>query len=251
VWTSPNDSDARIARMKDGTTHLAYKAEHVVDLDTEMILAAEVYHANVHDTATLEDSLHQAQTNQSEAGSEQGIEDAVADKGYHGAETLSNVREQTPYRTYIPEPQRPRACVWTDKPPEFQEAVVANRRRTRSKRGRKLQRLRSERVERSFAHVCETGGARRTWLTGIEKVRKRYLLSAAAHNLGVLMRSLFKMGTPRGLQQFKKDLEEVVSSFYLTWIAIVRRYKLNSPRTIRPRGLRDSIGQQPQPALAA
>ena len=95
-WTSPNDSDARIARMKDGTTHLAYKAEHVVDLDTEMILAAEIYHANVHDTATLEDSLHQAQTNQSEAGSEQEIEDAVADKGYHGAETPSTVREHTP-----------------------------------------------------------------------------------------------------------------------------------------------------------
>ena len=237
--------------MKDGTTHLAYKAEHVVDLDTEMIVAAEVYHANEHDTATLEDSLHQAQTNQAVAGSEEEIKDAVADAGYHAAETLANVREHTPYRTYIPEPQRPHQCVWTDKPPEFQEAVVANRRRTRGKRGRKLQRLRSERVERSFAHVCETGGARRTWLTGIEKVRKRYLLSAAAHNLGVLMRSLFRMGTPRSLQQFKTDLEEIVSSFYLTWIAIVRRYKLNSPRTTPPRGLRDSLLENTYPALAA
>jgi hypothetical protein len=250
-WTSPNDSDARITRMKDGTTHLAYKAEHVVDLDTEMIVAAEVYHGNEHDTATLEDSLHQAQTNQAEAGSEQTIQDAVADKGYHGAETLSNVREHTPYRTYIPEPQRPRACVWTDKPPEFQEAVAANRRRTRGKRGRKLQRLRSERAERSFAHVCETGGARRTWLTGIEKVRKRYLLSAAAHNLGVLMRSLFRMGTPRSLQQFKTDLEEVVSAFYLAWIAAARHLMLSFPHTTLPRALRDSLRQQSQPALAA
>ncbi len=250
-WTSPNDSDARITRMKDGTTHLAYKAEHVVDLDTEMIVAAEVYHANKHDTATLEDSLHQAQTNQAEAGSDQTIQDAVADKGYHGAETLSNMREHTPYRTYIPEPQRPRACVWTDKPPEFQEAVAANRRRTRGKRGRKLQRLRSERAERSFAHVCETGGARRTWLTGIEKVRKRYLLSAAAHNLGVLMRSLFRMGTPRSLQQFKTDLEEVVSAFYLAWIAAARHLMLSFPHTTLPRALRDSLRQQSQPALAA
>ena len=216
-----------------------------------MILAAEIYHADEHDTATLEDSLHQAQTNQEEAGSEQTIEDAVADKGYHGAETLANVREHTPYRTYIPEPQRPQSCVWTDKPPEFQEAVVANRRRTRGKRGRKLQRLRSERVERSFAHVCETGGARRTWLTGIEKVRKRYLLSAAAHNLGVLMRSLFRMGTPRSLQQFKTDLDEIVSSLYLAWIAAARHLKLSFPRTTLPRTLRDSLSQQPQSALAA
>jgi hypothetical protein len=226
-WTSPTDADARIAKMKDGTTHLAYKAEHVVDLETEAILAAEIYHADFHDTATLEDSLHQAQINQQQAGSEQEIKDAVADKGYHSAGTLTNLREYTTYRSYIPEPERRHQCVWTDKPPEQREAVVANRRRTRGDRGRKLQRLRSERVERSFAHVCETGGARRTWLTGIENVRKRYWISAAAHNLGLLMRSLFKMGTPRGRQQFKNDLEGVVSSFCLAWIATARRWTLH------------------------
>jgi hypothetical protein len=96
--------------------------------------------------------------------------------------------------------------VWTDKPPEQKRAVCNNRRRTRGEHGKQLQRLRSERVERSFAHVCETGGARRTWLVGIDKVRKRYLMSAVAHNLGVMMRSLFNMGTPRGLQQFRTDL---------------------------------------------
>ena len=96
-------------------------------------------------------------------------------------------------------------------------------------RGKKLQRLRSERLERSFAHVCETGGARRTWLTGIENVRKRYLISAAAHNLGLLMRSLFKMGTPRGLQQFKTDLEGVVSSLRLAWLATAQT--LEAPPT--------------------
>ena len=218
-WTSPTDPDSRIARMKDGTTHLAYKAEHVVDLDTEVILAAEVYPATYHDTTTLEDSLHQAQIHQRAAGSEQQIQDAVADKGYHGVEPLTNLREYTPYRSYIPEPERRHPWVWTNKSSEQREAVEANRRRTRGARGRKLQRLRSERVERTFAHVCETGGARRTWLTGIENVRKRYLLSAAAHNLSVIMRSLFKMGTPRGLQQFKMDLEGLVASLYSAWVA--------------------------------
>ena len=90
--------------------------------------------------------------------------------------------------------------MWTDKPETQRAAVFANRRRSRSDRGRRLQRQRSERVERSFAHVCETGGARRTWLCGIDKVRKRYLIAAVAHNLGCLMRALFGMGTPRGLQ---------------------------------------------------
>ena len=226
-WMSPTDPDARIAKMKDGTTHLAYKAEHVIDLDTEAILAAEIYPANFPDTATLEDSLNAAQLHQQAAGSEQEIKDAVADKGYHATETLTNLHEHTSYRSYVPEPDHRYQRVWTDKPPEQREAVIANRRRTCGDRGRKLQRLRSERVERSFAHVCETGGARRTWLTHIENVRKRYLISAAAHNLGLLMRSLFKMGTPRGLQQFKTDLEGVVSSLCLTWFATARRWKLH------------------------
>src|SRR4029079_13888234 len=222
-WTSPTDPDARIAKMKDGTTHLAYKAEHVLDLETEAILAAEIYHADYADTTTLEDSLHQAQINQEAAGSEEEIKDAVADKGYHSNATLANLHEHTPYRSYVPEPELKHARVWTDKPPEQKAAVYANRRRSRGQRGKKLQRLRSERLERSFAHVCETGGARRTRLTGIENVRKRYLISAAAHTLGLLMRSLFKMGTPRGLQEFKMDLEGVVSSVCSAALAIIRR----------------------------
>jgi transposase len=220
-WESPTDPDSRITRMKDGTTHLAYKAEHVVDLDTEIIIAAEIYHAAESDMHTLEDSLNAAQTNQREAGSEQQIENVAADKGYHSAEQLASVREHTTIRTYIPEPQRKHQCVWTNKPREQREAVEANRRRTRGKHGRAMQRLRSEKAERTFAHVCETGGARRTWLRTIDKVRKRYLISAAAHNLSVLMRVLFQMGTPRGLQQFRTDLEEVVSSLYLAWLAIL------------------------------
>ena len=224
-WMNPNDPDARIAKMKDGTTHLAYKAEHVVDLGTNAILAAEIYHANYQDTQTLEDSLHQAQINLVEAGSEAEIVEAAADKGYHSNGTITELREHTTYRTYIPEPELKHDRVWTDKPPEQKAAVYANRRRTRGEHGKKLQRLRSELTERTFAHVCETGGARRTWLTGIENVRKRYLISAAAHNLGLLMRSLFKMGTPRGLQQFKTDLEGVVSSFYLAWLAATRLWR--------------------------
>jgi hypothetical protein len=64
-------------------------------------------------------------------------------------------------------------------------------------------------TERTFAHVCETGGARRCWLHGMLEVSKRYLLQVAARNLGLLMRKLFGMGTPRGLQK-EFDLTLVV-----------------------------------------
>lgn len=103
-------------------------------------------------------------------------------------------------RTYVPEPQSAHARRWTDKPAELKEAVYANRRRTKPEKHSRLQKLRSERVERSFGHVCETGGARRTRLMGIEKLRKRLLITTAARNLGLLMRKLFGIGTPRALQ---------------------------------------------------
>jgi transposase len=228
-WVSETDHDARITKMKDGTTHLAYKAEHVVDLESEVIIAAEIYHADQADTQTLEDSLQQAQTNLIEAGSAVEIRDAAADKGYHSAETITDLNQHTPYRTYIPEPERKHDRTWTDKPPQQQTAVYANRRRTRGARGKKLQRLRSELTERTFAHVCETGGARRTWLIGIDKVRKRYLIAAAAHNLGCLMRKLFQMGTPRGLQEFV----DLLSSLHLTIQTHCRDF-LSTLRELRP-----------------
>ena len=228
-WVSETDPEARIAKMKDSTTHLAYKAEHVVDLESEMIVAAEIYHADQADTQTLEDSLQQAQTNLALAGSDVQIRDAAADKGYHANETLTEISENTSYRTYIPEPELQHDRTWTDKPPQQKAAVYANRRRTRGERGKKLQRLRSERVERTFAHVCETGGARRTWLIGIDKLRKRYLIAAAAHNLGCLMRGLFGIGTPRGLQAFV----DLLSSAYLA-IHIRSQQFLTNLRESRP-----------------
>jgi transposase len=221
-WISPSDPASRITRMKDGTTHLAYKAEHAVDLETEMIVAVEVYDGDVGDTQTLEDTVRLAQVNLQESGSDTQVQDAVADKGYHSAATLETFAECTPIRTYIPEPRLPAGHkhTWTDKPETQRDAVYANRRRTRGTRGKRLQRQRSEQVERTFAHVCETGGARRTWLRGIDKLKKRYLMVAMAHNLGRLMRELFGMGTPRGLQKEAEALYSlycVVARFCGRW----------------------------------
>jgi transposase len=199
-WVSPTDPDAKITRMKDGTTHLAYKAEHVVDLDSDLILAAEIRPATDADQQTLVDSVLQAEENLQSAGGENSrIEEVAADKGYHSVETLE-LCQSLGLRTYIPEPQRQTDWTWTDKPPEHQRAVLGNRRRVRRKKGKQLQRLRSERCERSFAHVCETGGMRRSWLGGLTEVAKRYQIAAAAHNLGRLLWKLLGVGKPRSLQ---------------------------------------------------
>ena len=120
-------------------------------------------------------------------------------KGYHATDTLE-LADSLNLRTYIPEPKRRGERNWQGVPEEKRQAVLNNRRRTRRQKNKRLQRLRSERVERSFAHVCGTGGARRSWLRGIEKVQKRYLIAAVARNLGLLMRKLFAIGTARGLQ---------------------------------------------------
>ena len=227
-WVSPTDPDSRITKMKDGTTHLAYKAEHVVDLKTDLVLAAEVYPADQPDSATLLPSVFTAQLNLFRAdsvarsatdGTDPGtqadvaaatdhsteldcvpvIEEAVTDKGYHKVETLVDCATAG-VRTYCGEQRRPQGHVWTDKPADWEGVYRANRRRNRGVRGKRLQKKRSEYVERTFAHVCETGGGRRSWLRGLAKVSKRYLMQVAGHNLGVVMRRVFGKGTPRGLQ---------------------------------------------------
>jgi len=216
-WVSPVDEDSRIVKMKDGRTHLGYKAEHVVDLESEYLLSADVVHGTDSDSKTLGCSLVLAQTNLVRAGSAAEIKEVAADKGYHANQTLVDC-EALGVRTYIPERETgPRR--WTDKPAETEAAFRNNRRRVRRGKGKRLQRARSELLERSFAHVCETGGARRTWLRGLEKINKRYQIHTAARNLGLLMRDLFGIGKPRVLQDGLEALEEAAAVLLTAWIA--------------------------------
>jgi len=195
VWESPVDGDARIARMKDGTTHLAYKAEHAVDLETEAIVNAQVSPATRSDGESGVESVILAQVALGRSGSEAEVQELVADRGYHDNDLLAECAHFR-IRTYIPE-RRQAKRVWTDKPAEVQDAFRANRRRVRGARGRRLNRWRSERVERTFAHVCETGGGRRTWLRGLINVQKAHLLRCCAYNLGLVMRKCYGMSKPR------------------------------------------------------
>lgn len=197
-WKSSTDADARIAKMKDGRTHLAYKAEHAVDLDTELILAAEIYHADQSDQDTIEASMGSAEDNLIRGEVDAVPKEAVGDKGYYKTETLTDLEFSQGYRTYIAEPKFAGKRSWKNRTEADQTAARNNRRRQKGDRGKALHRRRSELVERSFAHVCETGGARRCWLRGLMQARKRYLMAAAAHNLGLILRKAFGMGKPRG-----------------------------------------------------
>jgi transposase len=199
-WVSPTDAESRIAQLKDGRTHLAYKAEHVVDLESDLVLAAEVYPANDADTQTLAVSVVEAQANLDQAGSQVTIEEVAADKGYYAAATLEVMNDELGLRTYIPEPKRRHQARWTDKPAEYKRCVYNNRRRVQRSKSKQLQRRRSELCERTFAHVCDSGGARHSYLRGLINVSKRYLLAVAAHNLGRIMRKLFGFGKPKALQ---------------------------------------------------
>ncbi len=174
----------------------------------------------------------QARVNLEEAGSERRIEEAAADKGYHAADTLE-LCEFVGLRTYIPEPQRKHERRWTDKPAEFQRAVYNNRRRIRRRKGKQLQRRRSELCERSFAHLCDTGGGRRSWLRSLVNVAKRYLIAAAAHNLGRILRKLFGVGKPKNLQGESglATLMQLVIENFL--IAIGTILSWNRPKALR------------------
>ena len=207
AWQSPQDPDAKIAKMKDGRTHLAHKAEHGVDLETGAILSVSVQAASEGDSATLPETLTMA-AEQVEAVQPDGagVEEVVADKGYHSDKTLVAL-DEIGVRSYVSEPERGHRC-WQNKktgetPPvkrAAQRALYGNRRRIRGARGRRLQRRRGELVERPFAHQYETGGLRRVWVRGHENVRKRVLIQAAGCNLGLLLRGLTGVGTPRSLQ---------------------------------------------------
>ena len=198
-WVSKTDPDSRITKMKDGRTHLAYKAEHTVDLETEAIVCAHVTHADVGDAESGVESLILAQATLCEVAPEAEIKELVGDKGYHDNGNLAQC-EAWGIRTFIPEREQKKRR-WTDKPKEYEKAFRANRRRVRGAKGKRLNRKRGESNERSFAHVCETGGGRRMWLRGMENVTKAHVLKCAGFNLGLLMRKVYGLRKPRNWEE--------------------------------------------------
>ncbi len=208
-WTHPQDPDARIAKMKDGRTHLAHKAEHAVDMETGAIVAVTLHGADEGDTETIQETVAEAgeritsvvvEADNSEMArrvSAEGPREVITDKGYHSRAVVNDLAEWG-VRTYCSEPNRGRQR-WQDRRRE-QRAVYANRRRIRGERGRRLLRQRGEKLERWNQHLYDRGGMRRVHLRGRENILKRLVVHSGAANLGLLMRKLFGKGTPRSLQ---------------------------------------------------
>lgn len=221
-WVNPHDPEAGITKLKDGRSHLAYKAEHAVDLETGAVVAVTVAAGDAGDTTTILETLPQAGEHlagvagaiaqHEEAAAQvdlQGPENLVSDKGYPSNDTLTQLH-QWKVRSYLSEPQRGRRHWHGDR--EAQQAVYSNRRRIRSEHGKALLRRRGELLERSFAHAYETGGMRRVYLRGRDNVLKRVLIHAGGLNLSLVMRQLLGKGTPRGLQDLSAE----------SWLTLLR-----------------------------
>ena len=198
-WTHPDDPDARITKMKDDRTHLAHKAEHAVDLETGAVVGVTVQPADDGDTESpAETIITAAERIERVQPAADAVRDLVADKRYHSNQVLVDL-EAVGVRAYLSEPDRGRRN-WRGKP-TARAAVYRNRRRIRGARGQRLLRQRGERVERPFAHLYETGARRRVHLRGHPNILKRVLVHTGGFNLGLLMRRLTGVGTPRSLQR--------------------------------------------------
>jgi len=221
-WENPNDPDAKITKMKDGSTHLAHKAEHAVDMETGAVLAVTLQGADLGDTTTIVETVIAASENLREVSDDPAVEEklhenwmseVVADKGYHSNASMTDLEEMG-IRSYIAEPGRGRRD-WSDEP-HAQQPVYANRRRIRGARGKRLMRKRGELIERSFAHGYETGGMRRTHLRHHANILKRQLVHIGGLNLGLVMRKLTGLGKPRRLQGlFACILDSILSLWSL------------------------------------
>jgi transposase len=245
-WQNPHDPDAKITKMKDGTTHLAHKAQHAVDMGEGghgAILAVSMCDAAAGDTATITDTLVQTTENLaalvndprvSDQVSQQWISEAVLDKGYHSKQTLLDLAEMR-IRSYASEPERGRQN-WEGEL-DARDAVYANRRRIKGERGKRLLRGRGEKLERSFAHCYETGGMRRLHLRGRDNIAKRTLIHAAGFNVALLMRVRYGLRKPRSLCKTAAALIfTLIQWLWSIWTAIITtKWFQPADQTVRPR----------------
>lgn len=199
-WKNPHDPDAKIGRTKDGATDMIYKPEAVVDLDTGAIVQAQVHPGDQADHQEMAARVLEAQQNLNRACERKpnslSVRSVTSDKGYYSVDELKALQHES-IRTVVADPVENRRL---DKlKTADQRAIRAARRTVKSQSGKDLLRRRGMHIERSFAHILDCGGMRRTTLRGWENLNKRYKLAAAFYNLSQLMRKLFGVGTPKQL----------------------------------------------------
>jgi transposase len=240
-WVNPHDRDARITKMKDGRTHLAHKAEHAVDMETGAVVAVTLQEAHQGDTTTVKETLaeagetvaelieREAETAPREAPKVNlgGIEEVVADKGYHSGPVLEEMKVAG-VRTYIPEKKQTGQRHWVGKEGQ-QQAVYENRHRLQRPKGKRLLRDRGELIERSFAHCYDTGGMRRTHLRKHSNILKRQLIHVGAFNLSLILRKLLGAGTPR---EWRNRTPELIFLFLCVWRACSGTQRRGGPNLL-------------------
>jgi transposase len=197
-WQNPHDPDAKVGRTKRGATRMIYKPQHVVDLETGAIVDADVRPGDEHDTADLTARVVEVEVRMNQALGDpqntQRAETVIADMGYFKVDEVAQLQELE-FETIISDPLSNRRI---DKLTEIDRvALDVAKHSVTSPNGKALLKLRAELVERSFQHVLDCGGARRTTLRGRDNIRKRYLIQAACANLSLLMRRLTGFGTPK------------------------------------------------------
>jgi hypothetical protein len=184
----PNDPEATITRMNNGTTHLACKAQHSVALDSDLIVSVAVHTAVTADAETV----IEVELTREDADIENDVQMIVTDNRYNSNKVMTFAAEVVA-NAVIPDLDAPTMRRWTDKPARTKNAFYNNRRRKISHQGKHLSQVRSEMVERSFAHVCDT---RQACHRVVENVTKRHLMRAASRCLLVIMRILCGNSTP-------------------------------------------------------
>jgi transposase len=235
-WESPSDGEAEITKLKDGRTALAYKAENAVDMETGAIVAVTTHGGAAADTVTVKETVIEAGVTVADlltadppdgnyAMYPGGVEEVVADKGYHSNE-VAVVFAELELRTYIAEPDRG-TRKWEGKE-AAKDAVYGNRRRIRGERGKRLQRQRGEKIERNFAHQFDTGGMDRLYVRGLESVHKKLLIQAAACNLALLMRSIYGAGKPRAAHEQAIEAVFAILAFIEAITSILEPWCANS-----------------------
>jgi transposase len=224
-WVNPFDPDARIGRTKDGATDMIYKPEAVVDLDTGAIVQAQVHAGDQADHKEMATRVLEAQQSINKATGEKldtlTVNTVTSDKGYYAVNELQALQEED-IRTAIADPIDNRRLDKLE--PDQKKAVLAARRSTKSTSGKDLLRRRGMHIERSFAHILDCGGMRRTTLRGWENLNKRFKLAAAFYNLSQLMRKLFGIGTPKQLAASGRLLFLQFAYLLAVIARIVRRY---------------------------
>jgi transposase len=219
-WVNPHDPEAKVAKAKDGASDMLYKPQNVVDLDTGAVLHAEVRPADKGDTeglaerivetAALVEAIREASVSEGEKLVPASTQTMTGDKGYFSVSELATIQE-CGIKTIVSDPIGNRRLDKLED--EERLAVQRAHRSARSKYGKALLRRRGMHIERSFAHILDSGGMRRATLCGQENLDKRYKIAAATYNLSQLMRHLLGLGTPK--QAAARPIGHLIQLLYL------------------------------------